>query len=640
MKRNLIVILLTLCGCSLFAQDNQMQEVSFKDMTAFKEQAGNWFVVGDVVMNPTIDIHHEPKAEVEEVTGKKKKKRKKTNNETPKPEPKAVTFETGTGVLLNMNDETIKDHLLTQWEHGDIILETDVMIPKGSNSGIYLQGRYEVQLLDSWGVKSASFSDIGGIYRNWEQEPGKIYMGKAPFTNAAFAPGVWQHMKIAFRAPRFDGNGKKVENARFIYVELNGIRIHENLEVPLPTGGPVENNETAKGPLMIQGDHGPVAFRNMQYQLMESADIALTDISYKAFHGKFDKIEDFESTTPVKTGEIPELTYTVSEKEDNFAVILNGNIQAPKAGNYKIRINYVGGLQFMVADKMLINQQVPNGNGNKLFTVNLKEGKQPFKITYYKSIGWRSAMLGVFEANSFPRPLHNFSSFSAGTPNYSPIYVDAENTPRLLRAFLDFEGDKSKRLTHTIGVADPSGVHYIYDLKTATPVCVWRGEFVDATPMWNNRGDGSFRPRGAARYLFTGLSVANLRIVDDSFPEKMDETKRFHNKGYKIDENTGRPVFVYSLEGFQLEDMIYPEDDGKSLARSFKVAEGTPSPTLFVKLAEGENIFMLETGEYCVDKKYFIQLKGEQGVSVRNINGKQELIARFLTNSIDYKIIW
>jgi hypothetical protein len=70
-------------------------------------------------------------------------------------------------------------------------------------------------------------------------------MGKAPLTNAAKAPGLWQKMKISFKAPKFDAARKKIANARFVSVELNGIQIYDNVEVPLPTGGPVENNEGA-----------------------------------------------------------------------------------------------------------------------------------------------------------------------------------------------------------------------------------------------------------------------------------------------------------------------------------------------------------------------------------------------------------
>jgi hypothetical protein len=64
-------------------------------------------------------------------------------------------------------------------------------------------------------------SDIGGIYLNWEKEKGKIYLGKAPLSNPAKAPGLWQKLKITFHAPRFDAAGKKIANSRFVSVDLS-----------------------------------------------------------------------------------------------------------------------------------------------------------------------------------------------------------------------------------------------------------------------------------------------------------------------------------------------------------------------------------------------------------------------------------
>jgi hypothetical protein len=69
-------------------------------------------------------------------------------------------------------------------------------------------------------------------------------------------------MKISFQAPRFDAAGKKIANAKMLKVELNGIILHENVELFGPTRSSIDG-EVAKGPLMFQGDHGSVAFRNL-----------------------------------------------------------------------------------------------------------------------------------------------------------------------------------------------------------------------------------------------------------------------------------------------------------------------------------------------------------------------------------------
>jgi hypothetical protein len=76
-------------------------------------------------------------------------------------------------------------------------------------------------------------------------------------------PGEWQKFVIEWQAPKFK-DGKKVANAKFVKVELNGTVIHENVEMKGPTPSGVTGKEAPTGPLMFQGDHGPVAFRNIK----------------------------------------------------------------------------------------------------------------------------------------------------------------------------------------------------------------------------------------------------------------------------------------------------------------------------------------------------------------------------------------
>jgi hypothetical protein len=155
-------------------------------------------------------------------------------------------------------------NILSKEEFGDVEAHVEFMVAKRSNSGVYFQGRYEIQVLDSWGVKKLKHGDCGGIYQRWGKNPsGKMgYEGIPPRVNASKEPGKWQTFDITFRAPRFDASGKKTENAKFIKVVHNGITVHENREVTGPTRASTFNDEKAVGPLMIQGDHGPVAYRN------------------------------------------------------------------------------------------------------------------------------------------------------------------------------------------------------------------------------------------------------------------------------------------------------------------------------------------------------------------------------------------
>lgn len=163
----------------------------------------------------------------------------------------------GTGIFISENGKTL--NLLTKQTHGDVLLELDFIISKGSNSGVYLQGRYEIQILDSWGKPNPGSGDCGGVYARYDGK--KTYEGVPPLINAAKKPGEWQHLSIDFRAPRFDANGKKIKNAVFRKVKLNGILVQKKTEVTGPTASSYDNIEAPQGRLMLQGDHGPVAYR-------------------------------------------------------------------------------------------------------------------------------------------------------------------------------------------------------------------------------------------------------------------------------------------------------------------------------------------------------------------------------------------
>ncbi|MES2570958.1 MAG: DUF1080 domain-containing protein [Verrucomicrobiota bacterium] len=200
-----------------------------KILSGWQQPIGTWAAVGKVILDPA--------------------------------NVKSFLATPGEGILLNSAGNHTVD-ALTKMEHGDCELHIEFCVPKGSNSGVYLMGRYEVQVFDSFGKKGVTFSDCGGIY---ERSPnGKGTDGQAPNLNASKAPGEWQSFDITFRAPRFDASGKKIENARFIKVLHNEQLVHENVEVKGPTRSARFDNEKPTGPLMLQGDHGPVAFRNMR----------------------------------------------------------------------------------------------------------------------------------------------------------------------------------------------------------------------------------------------------------------------------------------------------------------------------------------------------------------------------------------
>lgn len=169
----------------------------------------------------------------------------------------------GSGVMVNGKGGRDSD-IFSKLEHGDVEAHIEFTVPKGSNSGVYFQGRYEVQVYDSYGRDKVKHSDCGGIYQRYNEKKSYGFEGHAPRVNASKAPGEWQSFDVIFRAPRFDANGKKTEDARFIKVVHNGRVVHENVSTTGPTRAAAYEDEKPLGPLMLQGDHGPVAYRNVR----------------------------------------------------------------------------------------------------------------------------------------------------------------------------------------------------------------------------------------------------------------------------------------------------------------------------------------------------------------------------------------
>lgn len=151
------------------------------------------------------------------------------------------------GVLVNTPPST---DLLTEARFGDCELHVEFLVPPGSNSGVGLESRYEVQLDDCYGQP----------VRN--NMCGAIYSKVAPRVNAARPAGEWQSFDIIFVAARFDANGNKTANARMTVVH-NGVLTIDDAEVDGGTGIAPVVPEGQPGPLLLQGDHGPVQYRNI-----------------------------------------------------------------------------------------------------------------------------------------------------------------------------------------------------------------------------------------------------------------------------------------------------------------------------------------------------------------------------------------
>jgi hypothetical protein len=179
--------------------------------------------------------------------------------------PKQFKIEPGTGLFVN-GPKGKTTNLITKDRFGDLEAHVEFCVPKGSNSGVKFHEVYEIQIFDSWGAKKLDGSSCGGIYPRSLALPKYHHIddGIAPKLNACKQPGEWQTLDMIFLAPRFDALGKKTANARMLKVVLNGQLIHDNVEMKTATGNNWDKPEHPTGPLLLQADHGPVAFRNVK----------------------------------------------------------------------------------------------------------------------------------------------------------------------------------------------------------------------------------------------------------------------------------------------------------------------------------------------------------------------------------------
>ncbi|OAI54895.1 hypothetical protein AYO44_14040 [Planctomycetaceae bacterium SCGC AG-212-F19] len=205
-----------------------------KPLEAWEAPSADWQIVGNVELDPA--------------------------------NPRKLTGKPGEGVLWNGPKGHTRD-LITKQKFTDVEVHVEFVIPKGSNSGVKLMGLYEIQIVDSFGKKELTGDDCGGIYPRAEEQPKYHHIDKGvpPKVNACKPAGEWQTLDITFQAPRFDAEGKKTAPARFVKVVLNGQMVHENVDVNYPTGAAWRlKKEVPTGPLLLQADHGPVAFRNVK----------------------------------------------------------------------------------------------------------------------------------------------------------------------------------------------------------------------------------------------------------------------------------------------------------------------------------------------------------------------------------------
>jgi Domain of Unknown Function (DUF1080) len=610
MLKKLLFLLIPITG---FAQNS----IPLNDLSAFKNPSANWTIEGGV-----------------------------TGNFNGNP----LTPIAGKGVLLNTlrgAKYQATDDLYSVLEHGDIKISLDFMIPKGSNSGLYLQSRYEVQIYDTWLKKPIVDNFCGAIYHRWDESRGKGnegYEGHPPRQNAVKAPGLWNHLEIDFKAPTFDATGKKLTNARFNSVYLNGLLIHENVELLGVTRGSTSPQEVAKAPFRIQGDHGQVAFKNMMYEVFEKSDISFTPVTYEVTEGV---VSNFKQTNPktVAYGTLAQPTQKVIDAKKDFLAKYQGKFTTKVADNYTIIGQWEAvGAVVVDGDTIIKGYHLPfeYAKGSK----KLSAGEHSYTILYTKDYNWRPNSLGIFiQKDQWEKQAITERTSLLDMVPVPLIDVKPTDQPAVQRSFIMYG---NKKISHGINVGMPDGLSFSYDLNQGGFLQLWRGKFLNTTDMWLERGE----PQTSAAMGMTiqandKFPLAYLNNNETEFPENLTK-EDLKYKGYKLEKylnNGGYPNFMYEYKGLKIKDLTTPMEKSEGLNRHLVIdGEVSVAKQLYALIAEGTDIAEVASNRYGIDNQaYYVEVVANPNNKpfIRESKGKKQLLMPLAgLKEVSYNVIF
>jgi hypothetical protein len=326
------------------------------------------------------------------------------------------------------------------------------------------------------------------------------------------------------------------------------------------------------------------------------------------------------------------LSSTVSKKENEFLIRYTGILDVKEAGEYSFGLSATGGIgSFLIDEKEIIPF-----NEIQSKPVNLPAGKIPVEFLYSKYISWEKASLGLTVSSGDVREFLISDPSTILNETIDPILVEA-TTNTLLRSFMDIPG--GIRIVHAVSVGNPKQLNFTYDLDRGMLLQAWRGAFLDATPMWHDRGDGSSRPLGSLLYFGDPAFTIQKHPSAGSVWNNDTTGSGFQTKGYEVDVQNN-PTFKYNIYGAKVSDGISVSDNGQALKRTISIEQA--SGDLFIRLGSGKSIQEVSKGLYLMDdKSYYIRIDDLNGATpvLRDSGGRKELLVPVKSN-LSYSILF
>jgi hypothetical protein len=385
--------------------------------------------------------------------------------------------------------------------------------------------------------------------------------------------------------------------------------------------------------LRFQGDHGSLAFRNIVLTSFDQPAAELQNLSYEVNYDPYNPEANPKDLPVQDKGELNELTWEFLKQPNEYVYTITGDIIAPNDGKYTFTQYSSSNNSLKIDGVMVIENQYTGANDGRSASIELNAGKHTLEFYNAKYDGWMRPALGLFVSGpGFREKALNSPSSMLGNKPADPILILKDDYDNL-RSFMGFTEDgKRKRVTHAISVSTPAGIHFTYDLDKGALLQAWRGQFLNATPMWDSRGDGSSRPLGAITPFNDDLTIS------DKLPAIWPSDtvgSGYRPLGYSLDDEN-IPTFRYQIYGNKVSDHIEVAEKQK-LKRIISVDSDAP---FAARLAEGYSIEKIEEGLYAInDKSWFVEIPDAEGISQRSSDGKSELIV-IAKGKLTYNILF
>lgn len=547
----------------------------------------------------------------------------------------------GIGLWLNRPGTTAHADLVSRWEHGDVAVEFDFLSPAHDQATaltLYFLGRYPVEI------------------------------------RGERAPGLWQHARVVFRAPRIDAAGTVTAPARLVSLDLNGIAVQSDVTLARAPDARLPG-ESARGPLVIAGDGGHVALRGFGFRPQEEMLVTLRNLHYAVHRDTFDVLDAYRHAPVDTSGPTDRIDEKLAETNDPFALVITGEFVAPVSGWYvfeqEVDSVSIMRVRFDGLDPMTLGPSTPTSTN---VAVQLEAGSHPFQLDYVRRglrgvprLSWKVTGPGLT-----PQPL----SVAASQPNRGlPLMpIEPGDRIRTQRSFFPYS-DPTKpyagaKRVYVAAVGSPARLHYAYDLEWHSLLAGWRGGFLDAAGIWHFRGlDQQVEPTGSVMPMIGRPALAALEVPDAPWPDPIAEARAKAGAKFVEDDNNdgpptallglpsplvshgytlapdGQPTFKLTAYGLAATDRWTVDESGHSLTRTLTFAEPLARDDLYIFLAEDVGIVRHEAGYYLVgDRAYYLELPDDSPLqpAIVAVGSRQQLRAALPagTTQISYRLTW